>query len=117
LFVGNILEDKAKTISKHLVNTMSNRSLHRFNHIQKYVTIPKNAHYVYRAVNSNPNDYNSVFVNYFQLGEFNIRKNVLSRIAVHYFNSVAYDHLRNKLNIGYIANAFSFQIHKMMGIT
>lgn len=98
------------------MNQIKNIGVYKFLPVQKYLKLARKAHYVFRAKNQNPNDKNSVFINYFQIGVINVKTQLLAIIAAKYLNDVAYKYLRSKLNIGYVANAFTDNYQNMLGI-
>lgn len=116
LGVGNIDKEKIVKLSNH-VRTMlkipNQITNHDFNFIkcrtyiqQNFITdINFNEHLVIRLENNDKKESNSVYLTFFRIHRISRQLKFQGMLMNHYLHKFIYDELRNKLNLGYVAQS------------
>jgi len=116
LGVGNAREDLVLRVSeraKDLLTSGSSPALasYDFGDFRKYIhsnfitRIEKEEHLMVRMENVDKSESNSVYLTYFRVTKATRLAKLQALVMNHFLSKVVYDHLRNKLNLGYVAQA------------
>ncbi len=62
-------------------------------------------HYLTRSVNIDPQETNNVYLTYFQMGVIDKKSKLFSLTFNHFLSKKIFDELRNKMNLGYVAQS------------
>lgn len=116
LGVGNVNEETVSDLgqrAKNLLSTSSAPALSTYDYVdfrhymfENFVTkIEYDEHLMLRLENNDKNESNSVYLTYFRIKKMSREVKLKAMIMNHFLTKVVYGELRNKLNLGYVAQA------------
>lgn len=116
LGVGNVEDDYVVRVgerARDLLSSVSSPSLtsYDFTDFRRYIhsnfitRIEKEEHLMVRLENLDKSESNSVYLTYFRITKATRLVKLQTLIMNHFLSKVVYGHLRNKLNLGYVAQA------------
>ena len=67
--------------------------------------LPNKKHFLTRVPNIDPNETNNVYLTYFKIGILTKKQKIFGIALNHFLSKKIFDQLRNKMNLGYVANS------------
>ena len=116
LGVGNIEEAKVvelakksrgllKIGSKNFEGEVNFLKYRNFIHQNFITSVNYDEHVMLRLENINKEESNNAYITFFQIHKVNRSHKLQSKIFNHFLSKIVYDELRNKLNLGYVAQS------------